>query len=134
METQEFDEELHETNRIYKEIGDLNTKELLELQGAITQIKENSQKEKKENTLSWLEQSVISVLKDYAEEIGGTFNSEDDEAGNRIITLRNDGGFDIDSENVRLRMALSVASYTYIGYGDGKSVLNLTYDPIIIGR
>ena len=134
METQEFDEELQETNRIYKEIGDLNTKELLELQGAITQIKENSQKEKKENTLSWLEQSVISVLKDYAEEIGGTFNSEDDEAGNRIITLRNDGGFDIDSENVRLRMALSVASDTYIGYGDGKSVLNLTYDPIIIGR
>ena len=128
METQEFDEELQETNRIYKEIGDLSTKELLELQGAITQIKENSQKEKKENTLSWLEQSVISVLKDYAEEIGGTFNSEDDEAGNRIITLRNDGGFDI------LRMALSVASYTYIGYGDGKSVLNLTYDPIIIGR
>lgn len=99
METQEFDEELQETNRIYKEIGDLNTKELLELQGAITQIKENSQKEKKENTLSWLEQSVISVLKDYAEEIGGTFNSEDDEVGNRIITLRNDGGFDIDSEN-----------------------------------
>lgn len=83
METQEFDEELQETNRIYKEIGDLNTKELLELQGAITQIKENSQKEKKENTLSWLEQSVISVLKDYAEEIGGTFNSEDDEVGNR---------------------------------------------------
>lgn len=83
METQEFDEELQETNRIYKEIGDLSTKELLELQGAITQIKENSQKEKKENTLSWLEQSVISVLKDYAEEIGGTFNSEDDEAGNR---------------------------------------------------
>ena len=38
METQEFDEELQETNRIYKEIGDLNTKELLELQGAITQI------------------------------------------------------------------------------------------------
>ena len=68
METQEFDEELQETNRIYKEIGDLSTKELLELQGAITQIKENSQKEKKENTLSWLEQSVISVLKDYAEE------------------------------------------------------------------
>ena len=134
METQEFDEELQETNRIYKEIGDLNTKELLELQGAITQIKEKSQKEKKENTLSWLELSVISVLKDYAEEIGGTFNSEDDEAGNRIITLRNDGGFDIDSENVRLRMALSVASYTYIGYGDGKSVLKLTYDPIIIGR
>ena len=99
-----------------------------------TQIKENSQKEKKENTLSWLEQSVISVLKDYAEEIGGTFNSEDDEVGNRIITLRNDGGFDIDSENVRLRMALSVASYTYIGYGDGKSVLNLTYDPIVIGK
>ena len=97
METQEFDEELQETNRIYKEIGDLNTKELLELQGAINQIKENSQKEKKENTLSWLELSVISVLKDYAEEIGGTFNSEDDEAGNRIITLRNDGGFDIDS-------------------------------------
>ena len=120
METQEFDEELQETNRIYKEIGDLSTKELLELQGAITQIKENSQKEKKENTLSWLEQSVISVLKDYAEEIGGTFNSEDDEVGNRIITLRNDGGFDIDSENVRLRMALAVASYTYIGYGDGK--------------
>ena len=134
METQEFDEELQETNRIYKEIGDLNTKELLELQGAITQIKENSQKEKKENTLSWLEQSVISVLKDYAEEIGGTFNSEDDEVGNRIITLRNDGGFDIDSENVRLRMALSVASYTYIVYGDGKSVLNLTYDPIVIGK
>lgn len=134
METQEFDEELQETNRIYKEIGDLNTKELLELQGAITQIKENSQKEKKENTLSWLEQSVISVLKDYAEEIGGTFNSEDDEAGNRIITLRNDGGFDIDSENVRLRMALAVASYTYIGYGDGLSVLNLTYDPIVIGK
>lgn len=134
METQEFDEELQETNRIYKEIGDLNTKELLELQGAITQIKENSQKEKKENTLSWLELSVISVLKDYAEEIGGTFNSEDDEVGNRIITLRNDGGFDIDSENVRLRMALSVASYTYIGYGDGMSVLNLTYDPIVIGR
>ena len=48
METQEFDEELQETNRIYKEIGDLSTKELLELQGAITQIKENSQKEKKE--------------------------------------------------------------------------------------
>jgi len=131
METQEFDEELQETNRIYKEIGDLNTKELLELQGAITQIREKSQKEKKENTLSWLE---LSVLKDYAEEIGGTFNSEDDEAGNRIITLRNDGGFDIDSENVRLRMALSVASYTYIGYGDGKSVLNLTYDPIVIGK
>lgn len=77
---------------------------------------------------------MISVLKDYAEEIGGTFNSEDDEAGNRIITLRNDGGFDIDSENVRLRMALSVASYTYIGYSDGKSVLNLTYDPIVIGK
>ena len=134
METQEFDEELQETNRIYKEIGDLSTKELLELQGAITQIKENFQKEKKENTLSWLEQSVISVLKDYAEEIGGTFKSEDDEAGNRIITLRNDGGFDIDSENVRLRMALSVASYIYIGYGDGKSVLNLTYDPIVIGK
>ena len=134
METQEFDEELQETNRIYKEIGDLNTKELLELQGAITQIREKSQKEKKENTLSWLELSVISVLKDYAEEIGGTFNSEDDEAGNRIITLRNDGGFDIDSENVRLRMALSVASYTSIGYGDGKSVLNLTYDPIVIGK
>ena len=134
METQEFDEELQETNRIYKEIGDLNTKELLELQGAITQIREKSQKEKKENTLSWLELSVISVLKDYAEEIGGTFNSEDDEAGNRIITLRNDGGFDIDSENVRLRMALSVASYTYIVYGDGKSVLNLTYDPIVIGK
>ena len=38
METQEFDEELQETNRIYKEIGDLSTKELLELQGAITQI------------------------------------------------------------------------------------------------
>ena len=38
METQEFDEELQETNRIYKEIGDLNTKELLELQGAINQI------------------------------------------------------------------------------------------------
>ena len=38
METQEFDEEVQETNRIYKEIGDLNTKELLELQGAITQI------------------------------------------------------------------------------------------------
>ena len=131
METQEFDEELQETNRIYKEIGDLNTKELLELQGAITQIREKSQKEKKENTLSWLE---LSVLKDYAEEIGGTFKSEDDEAGNRIITLRNDGGFDIDSENVRLRMALSVASYTYIGYGDGKSVLNLTYDPIVIGK
>ena len=131
METQEFDEELQETNRIYKEIGDLNTKELLELQGAITQIREKSQKEKKENTLSWLE---LSVIKDYAEEIGGTFNSEDDEAGNRIITLRNDGGFDIDSENVRLRMALSVASYTYIGYGDGKSVLNLTYDPIVIGK
>ena len=111
METQEFDEELQETNRIYKEIGDLNTKELLELQGAITQIREKSQKEKKENTLSWLELSV-----------------------NRIITLRNDGGFDIDSENVRLRMALSVASYTYIGYGDGKSVLNLTYDPIVIGK
>ena len=35
METQEFDEELQETNRIYKEIGDLNTKELLELQGAM---------------------------------------------------------------------------------------------------
>ena len=84
METQEFDEELQETNRIYKEIGDLSTKELLELQGAITQIKENSQKEKKENTLSWLEQSVISVLKDYVEEIGGTFNSEDDEVGNRV--------------------------------------------------
>ena len=83
METQEFDEELQETNRIYKEIGDLNTKELLELQGAITQIKENSQKEKKENTLSWLEQSVISVLKDYAEENGATFKSEDDEVGNR---------------------------------------------------
>ena len=132
METQEFDEELQETNRIYKEIGDLSTKELLELQGAITQIKENSQKEKKENTLSWLEQSVISVLKDYAEEIGGTFNSEDDEVGNRIITLRNDGGFDIDSENVRLRLA--VANYTYIGYGDGKSILNLTYDPIVIGK
>ena len=77
---------------------------------------------------------MISVLKDYAEENGATFKSEDDEAGNRIITLRNDGGFDIDGENVRLRMALSVASYTYIGYGDGKSVLNLTYDPIIIGR
>ena len=134
METQEFDEELQETNRIYKEIGDLNTKELLELQGAITQIKENSQKEKKENTLSWLEQSVISVLKDYAEEIGGTFNSEDDEVGNRIITQRHDGGFDIDSENVRLRMALAVANYTYIGYGDGKSILNLTYDPIVIGK
>ena len=134
METQEFDEELQETNRIYKEIGDLNTKELLELQGAINQIKENSQKEKKENMLSWLEQSVISVLKDYAEENGATFKSEDDEAGNRIITLRNDGGFDIDGENVRLRMALSVASYTYIGYGDGKSVLNRTYDPIIIAR
>jgi len=87
METQEFDEELQETNRIYKEIGDLNTKELLELQGAITQIREKSQKEKKENTLSWLELSVISVLKDYAEEIGGTFNSEDDEAGNRIMDL-----------------------------------------------
>ena len=83
METQEFDEELQETNRIYKEIGDLNTKELLELQGAINQIKENSQKEKKENMLSWLEQSVISVLKDYAEENGATFKSEDDEAGNR---------------------------------------------------
>ena len=66
METQEFDEELQETNRIYKEIGDLNTKELLELQGAINQIKENSQKEKKENMLSWLEQSVISVLKDFS--------------------------------------------------------------------
>ena len=25
METQEFDEELQETNRIYKEIGDLST-------------------------------------------------------------------------------------------------------------
>ena len=134
METQEFDEELRETNRIYKEIGDLNTKELLELQGAINQIKENSQKEKKENMLSWLEQSVISVLKDYAEENGATFKSEDDEAGNRIITLRNDGGFDIDGENVRLRMALTVASYIYIGYGDGMSVLNLTYDPIVIGR
>ena len=44
METQEFDEELQETNRIYKEIGDLNTKELLELQGASTQSKENSHK------------------------------------------------------------------------------------------
>ena len=86
METQEFDEELQETNRIYKEIGDLNTKELLELQGAINQIKENSQKEKKENMLSWLEQSVISVLKDYAEENGATFKSEDDEAGNRGFT------------------------------------------------
>ena len=76
METQEFDEELQETNRIYKEIGDLNTKELLELQGAITQIKEKSQKEKKENTLSWLELSVISVLKDYAEEISVPVHSE----------------------------------------------------------
>lgn len=115
-------------NDILVEVEELNKKQRQAVHDAIQKVREETEEEAIQESIAWFDNSILPLLKEYAELTSSILDVERDKRELIQATLRNSCGLEITETCKGLYMALIMAVQIIVDIDDKDLVLVLTYD------
>lgn len=115
-------------NLLSCKLDHLNVKEMLYVQKAVQEAGEVCMKEKISLTRVWVENGILPLIKDYAEDMCALLEIKESTENVFEVTLQSEHGFEMDSSHKWVRFLLAGASRLTMELDKNKIVLFMAFD------
>ena len=128
MERYDYTKNGANADDLLSDVERLDVKQRLTLHKMMEQMMTDVESEELKERMEWWDNSILHVLKEYAEITSSVLDVERDQPNIIQVTLRNHSGIEFTYDCRCLYMVIIMAVMVVVDVEDGDPVLVLTYD------
>lgn len=128
MERYDYTKNGANADDLLSDVERLDVKQRLTLHKMMEQMMTDVESEELKERMEWWDNSILHVLKEYAEITSSVLDVERDQPNIIQVTLRNHNGIEFTYDCRCLYMVIIMAVMVIVDVEDGAPVLVLTYD------